>query len=55
MAWFRTTDWGEFQAIRQEMLLQFMEVVERHGTGFAYPTQTLHVDSLGAKKAATTP
>lgn len=46
MAWFQTTDWNEFQAIRQEVLLQFMEVVERHDTGFAYPTQTLHVDSL---------
>jgi MscS family membrane protein len=51
MAWFQTSDWGEFQAIRQEILLQFMEVVERHGTGFAYPTQTLHVDNLPAKIA----
>jgi MscS family membrane protein len=49
MAWFQTVDWGEFQAIREEVLLQFMEVVEGHDTGFAYPTQTLHVDSLPAK------
>ena len=49
MAWFQTSDWGEFQAIREEVLLQFMEVVERHETGFAFPTQTLHVDSLPAK------
>ena len=46
MAWFQTADWGEFQLIRQDILLQFMEVVERHGTGFAYPTQTLHVSSI---------
>jgi MscS family membrane protein len=51
MAWFQTADWSEFQAIRQDVLLQFMEVVERHGTGFAYPTQTLHLESPAAKSA----
>ena len=43
MAWFQTTDWGEFQAIRQDILLQFMEVVERAGSSFAFPTQTVHL------------
>ena len=43
MAWFQTTDWGEFQAIRQEILLQFMEVVERAGSSFAFPTRTVHL------------
>lgn len=43
MAWFLTTDWNEFQAIRQEMLLGFLEVVERAGTSFAFPTQTIHL------------
>lgn len=43
MAWFQTADWGEFQQIRQEVLLEFMEVVERAGSGFAFPTQTLHL------------
>jgi MscS family membrane protein len=47
MAWFETSDWGEFQLIRQEMLLAFMEVVERNGTSFAFPTQTLHVEAAG--------
>jgi len=46
MAWFQTPDWGEFQLIRQEVLLQFMEVVERAGTSFALPAQTLHVASV---------
>jgi MscS family membrane protein len=45
MAWFKTADWGEFQLIRQEILLQFMDVVERAGTSFAFPTQTLHIAS----------
>ena len=45
MAWFETPDWGEFQLIRQEILLQFMDVVERAGTAFAFPTQTVHLAS----------
>ncbi len=46
MAWFTTADWGEFQLIRQNVLLQFMEVVEAAGTSFAFPTQTLHLASV---------
>jgi MscS family membrane protein len=48
MAWFRTSDWSEFQLIRQEILLQFMSVVERAGSSFAYPTQTVHIASAPA-------
>jgi MscS family membrane protein len=43
MAWFRTTDWNEFTAIRQELYLQFMMIVERSGTRFAHPTRTVHL------------
>ena len=43
MAWFQTTDWDEFTAIRQELLLAFMEIVERAGTTFAFPTRTVHL------------
>ena len=43
MAWFLTSDWGEFQAIRQEVLLAFMDVVERSGSAFAFPTQTVYL------------
>jgi MscS family membrane protein len=43
MAWFQTSDWGEFQLIRQEVLLQFMDVVEQAGTAFAFPTRTVHL------------
>jgi MscS family membrane protein len=42
-AWFLTTDYAEFQLIRQETLLQFMEVVEKAGTSFAFPTRTVHL------------
>jgi len=42
-AWFTTADYAEFQLIRQDMLLQFMEVVEKAGTAFAFPTRTVHL------------
>lgn len=42
MAWFETTDWAEFLAIRQEMYLRFMEIVEEEGSSFAFPTRTVH-------------
>lgn len=43
MAWFQTTDWSEFQSIREEVLLNFMDVVEGVGTSFAFPTRTVHL------------
>jgi MscS family membrane protein len=43
MAWFQTSDWNEFLAIREETLLQFLEVVEREGSSFAFPTRTIHL------------
>jgi MscS family membrane protein len=49
MAWFQT-DWDEFQLIRQEMLIQFLAVVERSGTAFAFPTRTLHIETPGGAR-----
>lgn len=43
MAWFTTTDWNEFLEIREAVLLAFMEVVEREGCSFAFPTRTVHL------------
>jgi MscS family membrane protein len=44
MAWFETSDWNEFQLIRQEVLIDFMEAIESCGTSIAFPTRTLHVN-----------
>jgi MscS family membrane protein len=41
MAWFQTSDWNEFQQIREEIFLRFMEVVAAQGTEFAFPTRTV--------------
>ncbi len=42
MAWFQTQDWNEFLAIRQQVFLEFMQVVEDAGSSFAFPTRTVH-------------
>jgi MscS family membrane protein len=42
-AWFATTDFAEFTRFRQELYLAFMEVVERSGASFAFPTRTVRV------------
>lgn len=52
MAWFQTADWSEFQCIRQDVLLKFMDVVEESGTSFAFPTTTVHLASLPAAPRA---
>ena len=44
MAWFHVADWSEFCAVRQEVLLSFMRVVEGAGSSFAFPTQTIHLE-----------
>jgi MscS family membrane protein len=55
MAWFQTPRWDEFQLIRQEVLLQFMQVVEEARSSFAFPTRTLHLVSEKASPDAHDP
>jgi len=43
MAWFATVDFAEFQLIRQELLLRFLEIVQEAGSALAFPTRTLHL------------
>lgn len=49
MAWFLVTDFNEFRAIRQDVMLRFMEIVESQTAGFAFPTQTLHVATVPSR------
>ena len=43
MAWFQVPTWEEFQECRQDVLLEFMRVVEEAGSSFAFPTRTIHL------------
>jgi len=40
-----TTAWAEFLDAKQELLLQIMRLVESRGLSFAFPTQTIHLES----------
>jgi MscS family membrane protein len=52
MAWFQVPTWADFQQCRQEVLLGFMKVVEDAGTGFAFPTRTVHLINEPTPKPA---
>jgi MscS family membrane protein len=52
MAWFKTTEMVQFRVMRQDVLLAFMEVVEKAGSAFAFPTRTVHmIDSKPQQQA----
>lgn len=46
----RSTVWGEFLQAKQEFMLEIMRAVRDLGLGFAFPTQSIHVESLPAGK-----
>jgi MscS family membrane protein len=48
VAWFRTENPLEFNQYRQDVLLEFMRVVEEAGTSFAFPTRTVHLVGAAA-------
>jgi MscS family membrane protein len=37
-----TRDYAEFTAIREDVLLRILDIVEKSGSGFAFPSQTLY-------------
>jgi MscS family membrane protein len=55
MCWFLTPDWNEFQLIRQEVLLEFMGIVERAGTRFAFPRRAIHLTTEQPQRSAGVP
>ena len=54
-AYVLTADWNEFLAIREDFFLRVMDIVEKSGTGFAFPSQTAYLgkdSGLDAEKSA---
>ncbi|MEW5420548.1 mechanosensitive ion channel family protein [Amorphus sp. 3PC139-8] len=54
-AYVQSTDWSEFLAIREDLFLRIMDIVERSGTAFAVPAQTVYFGrdrGLDAERAA---
>ena len=50
----KTTVWGDFLQAKQQFMLKIMGCVKSLGLDFAFPTQTLHVDSLPGKASGLT-
>jgi MscS family membrane protein len=44
-AYVRTRDYGEFLEIAEDLNLRLMDIVERAGTGFAFPSQTTYFET----------
>lgn len=44
-AFVKTTDWGEYLKIRQELFLNIMREFNKLGVEFAFPTQTLYMNN----------
>lgn len=39
----RTTVWTEYHVVKEKVLLEISDIVERHGAAIAFPTTTIHV------------
>ncbi len=39
----KTTEWLNFQEVKQDIFLKVIDIIHKHGAQFAYPTTTLHV------------
>ena len=42
----KTTDWVRFHEIKQDVLLKIMNIIDQHSAEMAFPTTTLHVESI---------
>jgi MscS family membrane protein len=51
-AWFESNDMDKFRIAREQLLMTFLEIVEKHGTSLAFPSQSLYVKELPARASA---
>jgi len=42
LAWLQTQEYADFLNVQNRLLLEFMRIVERNASGFAFPTRTVH-------------
>lgn len=48
----RSTDWGEWLRVREALVLAIKALVEKAGAGFAFPSQSIYVESWPAEATA---
>jgi MscS family membrane protein len=44
-AYVFATDWNQFLEIQESLLFTISDIVQRAGTSFAFPSQTMYVES----------
>ncbi|CAG9296272.1 MscS family membrane protein [Celerinatantimonas diazotrophica] len=42
----KTVDWKKYHQIKQDVLLKTLDIIHQNGADCAFPTQTLHIESL---------
>ncbi|MCH2108330.1 MAG: mechanosensitive ion channel family protein [Polyangiaceae bacterium] len=47
----KTTEWADYHRVKEELLLGILEIVSKNKAEIAFPTQTVHLDSLGSEAA----
>jgi MscS family membrane protein len=52
IAWLITTDYNVFRDAREEIFFRFMDIVERHGAEFAFPTQTIVLEDARSARSS---
>jgi MscS family membrane protein len=48
-AYVFATDWNQFLEIQEQLLMHITDIVGRAGTSFAFPSQTVYVESAVAQ------
>ncbi|MEM1390456.1 MAG: mechanosensitive ion channel family protein [Pseudomonadota bacterium] len=51
----KTTNWAEWLVIKEELATNIYEIIERAGTGFAFPSRTLYMQQQDAPEIITPP
>lgn len=46
-----TANWGRYLDIREDVHLKIMQIVEKHGSSFAFPSQSIYVEQMVDKKS----
>ncbi|MDX1296079.1 MAG: mechanosensitive ion channel family protein [Sulfurimonadaceae bacterium] len=41
-----TTNWGDYMQVRERINLEIMKIVETHNAAFAFPSQSLYIESM---------
>jgi MscS family membrane protein len=47
----KTTVWGEWLKIKEDLACKIKEIVEGTGTGFAFPSQSIYIENIPSERA----